>query len=58
MKRWAASVSGNEPASQLAQTTPPEAPENREDLDLTPQGLSDEPAKEEDQESLAKPDNS
>lgn len=36
----------------------PEAPENTEDLDLTPQGLSDEPAKEEDKESLAKPDNS
>lgn len=36
----------------------PEAPENAEDLDLTPQGLSDEPAKQEDQESLAKPDNS
>jgi len=36
----------------------PEAPENTEDLDLTPQGLSDEPAKEEDPESPAKPDNS
>ena len=36
----------------------PEAPENTEGLDLTPQGLSDEPAKEEDSESLAKPDNS
>jgi hypothetical protein len=36
----------------------PEAPENSGDLDLTPQGLSDEPAKEEDAESLAKPDNS
>jgi hypothetical protein len=36
----------------------PEAPENTEGLDLTPQGLSDEPAKEEDKESLAKPDNS
>lgn len=36
----------------------PEAPENTEDLDLSPQGLSDEPAKEEDPESLAKPDNS
>jgi hypothetical protein len=36
----------------------PEAPENTEGLDLTPQGLSDEPAKQEDPESLAKPDNS
>jgi len=36
----------------------PEAPEDREGLDLTPQGLSDEPAKEEDDDSLAKPDNS
>jgi hypothetical protein len=36
----------------------PEPPANTEDLDLTPQGLSDEPAKEEDKESLAKPDNS
>ena len=36
----------------------PEAPEDREGLDLTPQGLSDEPAKEEDEDSLAKPDNS
>jgi len=36
----------------------PQAPENTEDLDLTPQGLSDEPAKQEDPESLAKPDNS
>jgi hypothetical protein len=36
----------------------PEAPEDREGLDLSPQGLSDEPAKEEDPESLAKPDNS
>ncbi|MFD0045586.1 hypothetical protein [Pseudarthrobacter scleromae] len=36
----------------------PEAPENTEDLDLTPQGLSDEPAKQEDPASMAKPDNS
>ncbi|MEE2522148.1 hypothetical protein V1639_04060 [Pseudarthrobacter sp. J75] len=27
-------------------------------MDLTPQGLSDEPAKQEDPDSLAKPDNS
>ncbi|MGX1159727.1 hypothetical protein FBY31_1911 [Arthrobacter sp. SLBN-100] len=36
----------------------PEAPENTGDLDLTPQGLSNEPAKQEDDQSLAKPDNS
>jgi hypothetical protein len=36
----------------------PQAPENFENLDLTPQGLSGEPAKQEDEESLAKPDNS
>ncbi|MDR7083233.1 hypothetical protein J2X01_002526 [Arthrobacter ginsengisoli] len=36
----------------------PEAPENVEDLDLTPAGLSDEPAKQEDPDSLAKPENS
>lgn len=36
----------------------PQPPENMEGLDLSPQGLSDEPAKEEDPESLAKPDNS
>jgi len=29
-----------------------------EDLDLTPAGLSDEPAKQEDPESFAKPENS
>lgn len=36
----------------------PEAPENLEDLDLTPKGLADEPAKQEDPESPAKPENS
>jgi hypothetical protein len=36
----------------------PEQPENPENLDLTPEGLSDEPAKQEDPESLAKPENS
>ncbi|WP_258803233.1 hypothetical protein [Pseudarthrobacter sp. NS4] len=36
----------------------PQAPGNTEDLDLTPQGLSDEPAKQEEDGSLAKPDNS
>lgn len=36
----------------------PEAPENFEELDLTPEGLSDEPAKQEDPDSPAKPENS
>ncbi|KQN94804.1 hypothetical protein [Arthrobacter sp. Leaf69] len=36
----------------------PEAPENVEDLDLTPAGLADEPAKEEDPDSPAEPENS
>jgi hypothetical protein len=36
----------------------PEQPENPQDLDLTPEGLSDEPAKQEDPDSLAKPENS
>jgi hypothetical protein len=36
----------------------PEPPEHPEDLDLTPEGLADEPAKQEDPESLAKPENS
>ena len=35
-----------------------EQPENPQDLDLTPEGLSDEPAKQEDPESVAKPENS
>jgi hypothetical protein len=35
-----------------------QAPENTENLDLTPKGLSDEPAKQEDPESLARPENS
>lgn len=47
---------GNLKASETGEA--PQAPENTEDLDLTPQGLSDEPAKQEDEESLAKPDNS
>jgi hypothetical protein len=47
---------GNPKAAETGEA--PQAPENREDLDLTPQGLSDEPAKQEDPDSLAKPDNS
>lgn len=36
----------------------PEQPKDPENLDLTPEGLSDEPAKQEDPESLARPENS
>ena len=36
----------------------PEAPQNLEDLDLTPAGLADEPAKQEDPDSPAEPENS
>ena len=36
----------------------PEQPEDPQNLDLTPEGLSDEPAKEEDPDSVAKPENS
>ncbi|WP_104060409.1 hypothetical protein [Arthrobacter sp. 4R501] len=35
-----------------------EQPKDPQNLDLTPEGLSDEPAKEEDPDSLAKPENS
>jgi len=47
---------GNVKAAETGEA--PQAPENTEGLDLTPQGLSNEPAKQEDQDSLAKPDNS
>ena len=36
----------------------PEQPEDPQNLDLTPEGLSDEPAKEEDPDSVVKPENS
>ncbi len=36
----------------------PEQPKNPENLDLTPEGLSDEPAQQEDPDSVAKPENS
>ncbi|MDN4645198.1 hypothetical protein [Arthrobacter sp. PsM3] len=36
----------------------PEAPENLEDLDLTPAGLADEPAKQEETDSPVAPENS
>jgi hypothetical protein len=47
---------GNLKAAEVGEA--PKPPENPEDLDLTPQGLSAEPAKQEDDDSLAKPDNS
>ena len=36
----------------------PQAPENVEDLDLTPAGLADEPAEQEDPDSPVEPENS
>jgi hypothetical protein len=36
----------------------PEPPENLEDLDLTPEGLADEPAQQEDADTPVKPENS
>jgi hypothetical protein len=36
----------------------PEQPKDPQNLDLTPEGLSDEPAKQEDPDSLASPENS
>ena len=35
----------------------PEAPENLEDLDLTPSGLANEPASQKDPDSTAEPEN-
>ncbi len=36
----------------------PEQPKDPQNLDLTPEGLSDEPAKQEDPDSVAEPENS
>lgn len=47
---------GNPKAAEVGEAA--EAPENLEDLDLTPAGLADEPAKEEDPDSPAMPENS
>lgn len=47
---------GNFKAAEVGES--PEPPENVEDLDLTPAGLADEPAKEEDPDNPAKPENS
>ncbi len=48
----------NEPASVDENGPAPEEPENLEDLDLTPEGLSDQPAHQDDPESLVRPHNS
>jgi hypothetical protein len=47
---------GNPKAAEVGEAA--EAPENLEDLDLTPAGLADEPAKQEDPDSPAQPENS
>jgi hypothetical protein len=47
---------GNYKAAEVGES--PEPPENVEDLDLTPEGLADEPAKEEDPDNPAQPENS
>lgn len=47
---------GNLKAAEVGES--PEPPENVEDLDLTPEGLADEPAKQEDPDSPAEPENS
>ena len=47
---------GDVKAAEVGEAAKP--PKDPEDLDLTPLGLSDEPAKQEDPESLASPENS
>ncbi|MHA7289742.1 hypothetical protein ACX80V_08865 [Arthrobacter sp. MDT3-24] len=47
---------GSPKAEEVGEAAEP--PEDLQNLDLTPEGLSDEPAKEEDPDSLAKPENS
>ncbi|BAS10675.1 hypothetical protein AHiyo4_40970 [Arthrobacter sp. Hiyo4] len=47
---------GNPKADEVGEAA--EQPKDPQNLDLTPEGLSDEPAKEEDPDSLAKPENS
>jgi hypothetical protein len=46
---------GNYKAAEVGEA--PEPPENVEDLDLTPAGLADEPAKQEDPDSPVEPEN-
>ncbi len=47
---------GNLKAAEVGDA--PEAPDNLEDLDLTPAGLADEPAAQEDPDSPVQPENS
>lgn len=47
-----------EPDKDAAADRRSDGSKDAEDMNLTPQGLSDEPAKQEDPDSLAKPDNS
>jgi hypothetical protein len=47
---------GNLKAAETGEA--PEAPENLEDLDLTPSGLSNEPAAQQDPDSPAEPESS
>lgn len=47
---------GNDKAAEVGES--PEPPENVEDLDLTPEGLADEPAQQEDPDSPVEPENS
>ena len=47
---------GNLKAAELGE--PAEQPEDPQNLDLTPEGLADEPAKQEDPDSPAEPENS
>ena len=47
---------GNYKAAELGDQA--EAPENPQDLDLTPSGLADEPAQQEDPDSPVEPENS
>ncbi|MBT2538543.1 hypothetical protein [Arthrobacter sp. ISL-69] len=47
---------GNVKAAEVGEA--PEPPENLEELDLTPKSLADEPAKQEDPDSPAEPENS
>lgn len=47
---------GHRKAAEVGEAA--EAPEDLEDLDLTPAGLADEPAEQEDPDSLVEPENS
>lgn len=47
---------GNYKAAEVGEA--PKPPENVQDLDLTPEGLADEPAQQEDPDSPVEPENS